>query len=71
MRENPLGSQRSIAHKQNSYTKYALEGLPNKILAAEYQIALPKEKELVEELIKTRKLLELIVGSLCQIIMDF
>jgi hypothetical protein len=33
-------------------------GNPNKIFASEYQIALPKEKDLAEELAKTRKLLE-------------
>jgi hypothetical protein len=36
---------------------YALEGLPNKVLASEYRTALPDEKVLVEELRRTRKLL--------------
>jgi len=58
-KENPPVGLILCAEKDHAVAKYALEGLPNKILAAEYQIALPKEKELVEELIKTRKLLEL------------
>ena len=37
---------------------YALEGLPNKVLAAEYQTVLPDEKLLTEELAKTRRELE-------------
>lgn len=37
---------------------YALEGLPNKVLAAEYQTVLPDEKLLAEELDKTRRDLE-------------
>ncbi|MBW2594844.1 MAG: DUF1016 family protein [Deltaproteobacteria bacterium] len=47
------------AEKDRAVAKYALEGLPNKILASEYQVALPTEKELVEELLKTRRLLDL------------
>jgi hypothetical protein len=38
--------------------RYALEGLPNKVLAAEYRLALPKERALVEEIEKTRRQLE-------------
>jgi len=38
--------------------KYALQGLPNKVLAAEYKTALPDEKLIAQELEKTRKLLE-------------
>lgn len=34
----------------------ALEGLPNKVLAAEYRTALPDEKLLVEELERARKI---------------
>lgn len=37
---------------------YALEGLPNKVLAAEYQTVLPDEKLLAEELAKTRRELD-------------
>jgi hypothetical protein len=35
-----------------------LEDLPNKVLAAEYRLALPDEKVFVEELKRTQKLLE-------------
>jgi predicted nuclease of restriction endonuclease-like (RecB) superfamily len=37
---------------------YALEGLPNKVLAAEYRMALPKEQALADEIKKTRRQLE-------------
>ena len=56
--ENPPVGLILCAEKDRAVAKYALEGLPNKILASEYQIALPKEKELAEELAKTRELLE-------------
>ena len=48
----------TLSRNSGGKIHYALEGLPNKILASEYQIALPKEKDLAEELAKTRKLLE-------------
>ena len=38
--------------------RYALEGLPNKVLAAEYRMALPDEKVLATELEHTRRMLE-------------
>jgi hypothetical protein len=38
--------------------RYALEGLPNKVLAAEYQTMLPDEKLLAEELARTRSQIE-------------
>jgi hypothetical protein len=34
---------------------YALEGLPNKVLAAEYRTVLPDERLLAEELVRTRR----------------
>jgi hypothetical protein len=37
---------------------YALEGLPNKALAAEYKLALPDAKVLADELARTRKMLQ-------------
>ncbi|MDV7210097.1 PDDEXK nuclease domain-containing protein [Azotobacter beijerinckii] len=46
------------ADKGATEAHYALEGLPNKVLAAEYQMALPDEKLLAEELDKTRRELE-------------
>ena len=38
---------------------YALEGLPNKVLAAEYRTALPKERLLAEEVNRTRLAIEI------------
>lgn len=46
------------AEKGHDLAKYALEGLPNKVVASEYQTILPDEKLLVEEISKTRKILE-------------
>ena len=43
------------AEKYSAVAKYALEGLPNKVLAAEYKLALPGEERLVKELEATRK----------------
>jgi hypothetical protein len=46
------------AEKGAAEAHYALEGLPNKVLAAEYQTMLPDEKLLAEELVNTRQELE-------------
>jgi predicted nuclease of restriction endonuclease-like (RecB) superfamily len=46
------------AEKNSAVAKYALEGLPNKVLASEYKLNLPDEKLLVKEIVKTRKVLE-------------
>jgi hypothetical protein len=46
------------ARKGASLAKYALEGLPNKVMAAEYKTALPNEQKIAAELDKTRALLE-------------
>jgi len=56
--ENPPVGLILCAEKDHEVAKYALKGLPNKILASKYQLVLPNEKELVEELIKTRRMLE-------------
>src|SRR6266550_3993694 len=50
---NPVRRERCDA-----IAKYALEGLPNKVLAREYKLALPAEKRLAAEIEKTRELLE-------------
>jgi len=55
--ENPPVGLILCAEKDTAVAKYALEGLPNKILAAEYKLALPDEKLLQSELSKTQKLL--------------
>jgi len=46
------------AEKDSSVAKYALEGLPNKVMAAEYQTRLPNEKKLAREIQQTRKQIE-------------
>jgi len=53
--ENPPVGLILCAEKDSSVAKYALEGLPNKIMASEYKLALPDEKKLVKELQETRK----------------
>jgi hypothetical protein len=56
--ENPPVGLILCAEKDSAVAKYALEGLPNKVLAAEYRTALPEERLLVEEIKKTRRQLE-------------
>lgn len=56
--ENPPVGLILCAAKDSAVAKYALEGLPNKVLAAEYRTALPEESVLVEEIKRTRKQLE-------------
>lgn len=56
--ENPPVGLILCAEKGAAEAHYALEGLPNKVLAAEYQTVLPDEKLLADELNKTRRELE-------------
>lgn len=56
--ENPPVGLVLCAEKNDALAKYALEGLPNKIMAAQYQTTLPNEKQLEQEIIQTRKFLE-------------
>lgn len=56
--ENPPVGLILCAQKDDALVKYALDGLPNKVLAREYKLALPNEKILARELDKTRKSLE-------------
>src|ERR1044072_4710748 len=56
--ENPPVGLILCAQKDAAVARYALEGLPNKVLAAEYKMALPDEEMLVEELKRTRRLIE-------------
>ncbi|HSQ63456.1 MAG TPA: PDDEXK nuclease domain-containing protein [Polyangiaceae bacterium] len=55
--ENPPVGLILCAERDEAIARYALEGLPNKILAAEYRTKLPNEKMLMAELEKTRRLL--------------
>ncbi len=56
--ENPPVGLILCAQKDAAVARYALEGLPNKVLAAEYRTALPKEKLLAAEISRTRATLE-------------
>jgi len=56
--ENPPVGLILCASKGTAVAKYALEGLPNKVLAAEYHTKLPAEKRLASEIARTRKWLE-------------
>jgi len=56
--ENPPVGLILCAQKDHAVAHYALEGLPNKILASEYRTTLPDEQTLVTELEKTRKLFD-------------
>lgn len=56
--ENPPVGLILCTQKDHALAHYALENLPNKVLAAEYKTVLPDEKALVAEIDKTRKTLE-------------
>jgi predicted nuclease of restriction endonuclease-like (RecB) superfamily len=56
--ENPPVGLVLCASKGAAEAHYALDGLPNKVLATEYQTVLPDEKLLAEELARTRDALE-------------
>ena len=61
--ENPPVGLILCAEKDIAVAKYALQGLPNKVLTAEYKLVLPDEKEIAEELEKTRRILEARKGT--------
>jgi predicted nuclease of restriction endonuclease-like (RecB) superfamily len=56
--ENPPVGLILCAEKGAAEAHYALENLPNKVLAAEYQTVLPDEKVIAEELERSRRELE-------------
>ncbi len=56
--ENPPVGLILCARTNAAMARYALDGLPNKVMAAEYQTVLPDVKFLAEELEKTRRELE-------------
>jgi predicted nuclease of restriction endonuclease-like (RecB) superfamily len=56
--ENPPVGLILCSEKDEAVAHYALEGLPNKVMAAEYKTALPNEKKLVEELRRTKLALD-------------
>ena len=57
--ENPPVGLILCADKGHALARYALDGLPNKIMAANYKTVLPDAEVLQKELEKTRLLLEL------------
>jgi hypothetical protein len=56
--ENPPVGLILCAEKGAAEAHYALDNLPNKVLAAEYQMVLPDEATIVRELERTRAELE-------------
>jgi predicted nuclease of restriction endonuclease-like (RecB) superfamily len=56
--ENPPVGLILCTQRDEAVARYALEGLPNKVLAAEYRTVLPDEKLLAEEVERTRKQIE-------------
>jgi predicted nuclease of restriction endonuclease-like (RecB) superfamily len=56
--ENPPVGLILCASKDEAVAKYALEGLPNKVMAAQYKTALPKERMLIAEIEKTWRALQ-------------
>ncbi len=55
--ENPPVGLILCAQKDEAIARYALEGLPNKVMASEYRTALPEERTLVAEIERTREAL--------------
>lgn len=56
--ENPPVGLILCAQKDSAVAHYALEGLPNKVLAAEYRTALPDERTLAAQLEQLRRMLD-------------
>ena len=56
--ENPPVGLILCAQKDAAIARYALEGLPNEVIAAEYRMTLPDEKKLAAEIEKTRAAFE-------------
>ena len=57
--ENPPAGLILCSKREADVAHYALEGLPNKVLASEYMTALPKTRALTDEIKRTRLELEL------------
>jgi len=56
--ENPPVGLILCAEKDAAVAHYSLEGLPNKVMASEYKLALPDEKLLENELDRTKRAIE-------------
>ena len=57
--ENPPVGLILCSEKDEALARYALEGLPNNVLAAEYRVSLPDETVLAAELDRRRQAMEL------------
>lgn len=57
--ENPPVGLILCSEKDEALARYALDGLPNNVMAGEYRITLPDEKLLAGELDRTRQAMEL------------
>ena len=57
--ENPPVGLILCSEKDEAIAQYALGGLPNKVMAAEYRVTLPDEDLLADELDRTRQAIEL------------
>ena len=57
--ENPPIGLILCADKDEAQVKYVLGGINNKVFASKYKLNLPSEKELKEELVRERKLIEM------------
>jgi len=55
--ENPPVGLILCSQKDDAVAHYALDGLPNKVLASQYKMALPDEQVLVDELKRTQNML--------------
>ena len=56
--ENPPVGLILCAQKDEAIARYALEGLPNKVMAAEYRTTLPDEELLASEIARARQALD-------------
>jgi predicted nuclease of restriction endonuclease-like (RecB) superfamily len=56
--ENPPVGLILCSQRDEAIARYALDGLPNRILATEYRTVLPDEKLIADEIEKTRRQLE-------------
>ena len=57
--ENPPVGLILCSEKDEALAQYALEGLSNKVMAAEYRVSLPNETVLAAELDRTRQAMAL------------
>jgi hypothetical protein len=55
---HPQSDMSKMKIRPHFYLRYALDGLPNKILATEYRTVLPDEQLIAAEIEKTRRQLE-------------